>query len=106
MLQGRVGVVCLVVGFALQLAGLALPSGSGASWLSVPVAAGAVVFARAAGNRWIRRHRQSLLDEVFRSHRINVVIEDIDALRRSPRRSPPWTESRLVLLLERFVDRP
>ena len=106
MLQGRVGVVSLVTGFALQALALVLPSVSGVSWLSFPCALLAVFCARTVGNGWIRRRRQSLFDEVLRSGRLTVVIEDVNALRRTPRSSPPWHEPQLVRLLERFVCRP
>jgi hypothetical protein len=104
MLQGRVGVACLLAGFLLQLAGLALPSASHASLL--PIATALLTFsgARYLANRWIRGHRDQLLEEVWRSSRIDVVVENLDAVRKRPRRYPGWKEPLLFRYLGQLVD--
>lgn len=106
MLQGRMGAICLIAGFLLQLMGLVLPSCPQLSLVPFLLGLLAIVVALCLGNRWIGIHRNSLLEEVWRAHRIDVVVHDVADMRSRQRVHPPWKEPWLFRFLEHVVDRP
>lgn len=98
MLQARVGVFLLLLGFLLQLVASVLPAGSGHWGLAIGAALAAVLMARHISNRWIDRHHSRLRDAIWISPRITNLV-DREAMRRRPSTGPMWEELQWVVWL-------
>lgn len=98
MLQARVGVLLLLLGFLTQLIGSALPESPVHLGLVIFVTAVAVLISRYIGNRWIEQHFCRLRDAIWASPR-ETSLTDREAMRRRPSTGPMWEEPRWVVWL-------
>jgi len=105
MLQGRVGVVCLLLGFTLQLVGLLLPTGGNHYGAPVVIAILSFELARRVGVRWITRNWTALEHAVWSSPRITTIV-DREEMLRAHRGKPKWQDHRVVEWLRRGFGPP
>jgi hypothetical protein len=100
MLEGRVGVVCLILGFAIQLAATLLPPGAHHWTTPLVVALVTIALARWVGVRWIEKQWPVLEEAVYKSPRITVILDREEALGR-PRTQREWREIPTVTLFRK-----